>query len=256
MRNARGYIALYRDVLDHPLFKDERPYTRFQAWVWMIQEAAWGLSQQRVGRTVTTVERGQLAATTRGLGETWGWAHGRVRRFLETLRREAMIRTLVTDTVAGTETGTPSRTGITIITICNYSKFQSAAAQPIGEQAQHPTRRQARNAQQALDLADEIRPEEPNQPTKIKIEKRFGEKSGGKSGGKYTGPPRHGQTSEKHGTIFIKIGTDEWVQYAADFKRVRGEHVPLLPNRDGGYWFFAAGEAERPPQQRGWRRRA
>jgi hypothetical protein len=60
-------------------------------------------------------------------------------------------------------------------------------------------------------------------------------------------PPRHGQRSSKYGTIFLMQATDEWAIYVSDFKIVRGAEP--IPNRHGGFWFMANGEASRPAKQ-------
>jgi hypothetical protein len=87
------------------------PFTEREAWAWLIAEAAFKAHRRRVGGFQVDLKRGQLAASVRFLAEKWRWHRNKVDRFLERLKIGTMI---------GTETGT----GITVITICNYDKYQ------------------------------------------------------------------------------------------------------------------------------------
>jgi hypothetical protein len=108
--SERGYICLDRGALNHEFFEREQ-YSEFEAWVWLLTEAAWKKRFRRVGDYTANLERGQLIASVRFLAEKWGWKKTKVERFLNRLKTETMI-------------GTASGTGITIITICNYDKYQ------------------------------------------------------------------------------------------------------------------------------------
>jgi hypothetical protein len=107
---SSGYFFVDRGMFDHPSFAKE-PFTEREAWVWMIAAAAWKPTRVRVGRSLLTLERGQLCFSERFLAEKWRWSRGRVRRFLDKLRTEQMV---VTKTAHET----------THITICNYNKYQ------------------------------------------------------------------------------------------------------------------------------------
>ena len=111
--SSHGYILLHRSLIDHPLFARE-VFTEWQAWIWMLMRASFEPHEMRIRGThkVVKVSRGQLVTANRVLSETWGWSVNRVRRFLELLKNEAMI-------------DTQPDTHHTIITICNYDRFQS-----------------------------------------------------------------------------------------------------------------------------------
>ncbi|CAO3358635.1 hypothetical protein [Azospirillum palustre] len=106
-----GFYLMHRGWRSNPVFKDE-PCSEREAWLWLIEEAAYQQRRKRVGSTIVTVERGQIATSTRFIAEAWGWTHSKARRFLERLENEAMI-------------GTATDTGVTVITLCNYERFQS-----------------------------------------------------------------------------------------------------------------------------------
>lgn len=108
--SERGVIAIDRGVFDHDCFADE-PFTEREAWMWLIAEAAWRPRARRIGRVALDLRRGQLAASLRFMAERWGWNKDRVDRFLERLKNRDMIET-------------QTATGISVITICNYSTYQ------------------------------------------------------------------------------------------------------------------------------------
>ena len=105
-----GFIALHREAFDHPILKDGE---RFRAWFWLVANAAWKPTRHDArGRTIH-VERGQICAGREQLAKAWGWSPSAVERFLTRLETEHMIER---------ETGQ----GKSLITICNYEKYQDA----------------------------------------------------------------------------------------------------------------------------------
>lgn len=112
-----GWVKEHRSVWHHPLFEGYE-YSPREAWLWLIQEAAHEPTQKRVGQDIITLSRGQLTVSVRYLAERWKWSKSRVSRFLGVLKKRDMI---------GTEGGTAQ----SIITICNYSDYQSRE-EPIG----------------------------------------------------------------------------------------------------------------------------
>ena len=112
----RGYIAMARGILDHPLVGARKPYSAFEAWSWLITEAAWKERRVRAsnGRAEfpVTIQRGQVCYSLRYMAKAWGWSKKRVCTFLDRLENDTQIET---------QKGTPQ----TLITICNYEAYQS-----------------------------------------------------------------------------------------------------------------------------------
>lgn len=105
-----GTVNISREFLDHPAFATEA-YTEREAWLWLIMEARWKAGQKRVGRKVFDVDRGQLVASMDFMAKAWKWSKARVFRFLKRLEKLEMICS-------------KSETDATLVTICNYDKFQ------------------------------------------------------------------------------------------------------------------------------------
>ena len=91
----RGFIAIARGILDHPVIGAVKPYSDYEAWNWLLFEAAWKPHRVRAknGQTwgVVALERGQLTHSRSYMAEAWGWTEKRVRTFLSRLEREGQI---------------------------------------------------------------------------------------------------------------------------------------------------------------------
>lgn len=114
-----GFIAIQRDALEHPLLQDP---ARFRAWVWLIANAAWKSTSVRIKGETIHLERGELSFAQRFLAEKWGMSKSRVDRFIADLRAEGMIETR---SKIGADCAHKAGQGQSIITICNYDKYQS-----------------------------------------------------------------------------------------------------------------------------------
>ena len=113
---STGTINVARSIFDHALFKDGKPYSQREAWLWLIANAAWRPVQVMVrnGRAqeLVSLDRGQLTYSRSFLCAAWSWSSDKVvRTFLARLRQEGML---------DLQTGQLQ----TIITVCNYSTFQ------------------------------------------------------------------------------------------------------------------------------------
>lgn len=115
----RGYFLLYRGWRQSEVFKDE-PLTEREAWVWLIEEAAYKPRQRDIACKTIGLQRGELAASLTYLERAWKWSRDRVRWFLSKLEKHGMI-------------ATDKRVGITVVTVCNYDQYQPGKGQ------NHPT---------------------------------------------------------------------------------------------------------------------
>ena len=107
-----GYIAVHRSIWDHDIFK-AAPFSEREAWLWLVSSAVWKPSKVRIGNSVVTLNRGELAFSERFLAGKWRWAKTTVRRFLLLLESEQMIARKVDH-------------GMDRITICNYDRYQAS----------------------------------------------------------------------------------------------------------------------------------
>lgn len=110
--NRRGHYRMHRGWMENPILAGE-PFTRAQAWCWLIEQAAWRTETRAVGGKGMVVERGQLPGSLRTLADAWKWPKTNVSRFLAALAEEGMIR------MSQAEKAAP-----TIVEVVNYDTYQ------------------------------------------------------------------------------------------------------------------------------------
>lgn len=109
--SERGVFAIDRGAWEHDFLADDQPFSRREAWFWLVSEAAWKPHRRRImGRPIDLV-RGQFVGSLRFIASKWRWSEPRVRRFLSGLISEGMV-------------DAKTDAGVTVITICNYDKYQ------------------------------------------------------------------------------------------------------------------------------------
>lgn len=107
-----GFIKLYRGWRECGVLDVSGPMSEAEAWLWLIENAAWKETARRTTQGgVIKIERGQMHVSLQGLSSAWNWSIKRVRCFLERLEKGSMV-------------GTQKGKGGTLLTICNYSKYQ------------------------------------------------------------------------------------------------------------------------------------
>ncbi len=130
-----GWFAVKHGIRKHPIFKG-RP-ERLGAWVAMLDEASYDDTKQDVGGVLVQVKRGELCASQAMLEEITGLPRQKLRTFLTALEREGTIQT---------RPATKSTKSRTIVTFCNYGKYQTP--QPKTNQTatkDQPTKEQINN---------------------------------------------------------------------------------------------------------------
>lgn len=103
-----GWICLYRDITDHWIWKDSK---KLKAWIDLVLLANHEYKKFMINGFLIECNRGDLAYSQLHLAERWKWSRQNVRTFLELLKKDGMITV-------------KSNHQTTIISICNYNKYQ------------------------------------------------------------------------------------------------------------------------------------
>lgn len=124
-----GWYATHRDMLNHPIVGIGKPVkpadpsrgslSRFEAWHWLIANAAYKAKPINNTGKVMDLQPGQVMGARSYLAKEWNWSEMTVRWFLKTLLDEHMI-TLATDKLRNQQRTNTAN----IITLCNYLKYQ------------------------------------------------------------------------------------------------------------------------------------
>ena len=112
-----GWFRVYRtEFSEHDwLWGEKRERTKWEAWMDLINMAAFKAHEILYDGSVISVKRGEVPTSERKLAERWAWSRGKIRRFLTLL--EACSRIV-------RKPAHISAHGLTLITICNYRAFQ------------------------------------------------------------------------------------------------------------------------------------
>jgi hypothetical protein len=243
-------------MYEHPDFKDNKRLSRREAWQWLIERAAWKPRGDRMSYGVADLARGQAAVTIRGLADAWGWSKGSVQHFLRWLKERDRIETAVISTKFSTKFGTKMSYRATIITICNYDKFQGIGRS--GVLVQSLSQSLSEVAPQLPGIVNEMGTE-TYEPLESFIKQQglapqglpsvdYGDKSGQRTERK-TKPP-HGKTwtnpkNKQDRRQFFDYRSVEW-RAAAEYDRfIEGvETFPLRYLNGSGNWFKKRTERE------------
>ena len=91
-----GHVKISRKAYDSdPFWLEKREFSRWEAWEWLIQAAAWKEHERALKQSmgVVRIARGETPPlSVRYLGEAWGWGKNKVSRFLELLGAGQMCR--------------------------------------------------------------------------------------------------------------------------------------------------------------------
>lgn len=84
-RDRHGYVKINRKVFDgcDEYWPKDRPYSPFEAWVDLIQLAAW----KPVRMNGVRLERGQVLVSVRFLSQRWKWEQTRIHRWLKSAKK-------------------------------------------------------------------------------------------------------------------------------------------------------------------------
>lgn len=131
------YIPISRRLFEHPFWCEERVFSRFEAWLDIVQSARFEDTKQLIGNRFIEVKRGQMLVSLRFLSGRWQWSTKKVNSFLDLLIQDKMIIK-----------ETPKETGQTVITICNYDKYNFISQELETEKKQQGNTKETARKQQ------------------------------------------------------------------------------------------------------------
>ena len=109
-----GWMLIHRRLGDSSLWLDE-PFTRGQAWVDLLMLANHTDGFIRVQGMRVNLKRGDVGVSEVTLSTRWQWSRGKVRRFIEELENEGMVKKTSHKT-------TDRRKNV--LTVLNYETYQ------------------------------------------------------------------------------------------------------------------------------------
>lgn len=118
---TNGFFKLQRRFFDHWLWLERRSFSKAEAWLDLLQIAAFTPTKRIVRDKLLQIEEGEVIASLRFLAERWTWNKDKVGQFLSVLEAEKMIRR-------------QTRQGETVITLTRYKDYaKSPDTSPDGD---------------------------------------------------------------------------------------------------------------------------
>jgi len=105
-----GYVLIYRQLLQNPIFRTD---AEAMAFALLVMKASWKDVKVRYKDKIISLQRGQVAISSRDLAERLERNKDWANRFFKRLSDCDMVRVT-------------SATGVNVVTICNYDSYQGA----------------------------------------------------------------------------------------------------------------------------------
>lgn len=107
-----GWIALYRQIRDSWIWKNNEPFDKRSAWIDLLLTVNHKSKKIPFENDFIEIERGQTLTSIKQLAERWKWSRHKVSDFLDQLEQDTMI-VQVRDNRK------------TLVSIVNYDKYQT-----------------------------------------------------------------------------------------------------------------------------------
>lgn len=91
----RGYIALHRKIQDHPFYKEDREFSKYEAWVDILQEVRHSEEPKEVifGMKILKCFYAESLYSIKTWAKRWNWTESKVRRYFKLLENMKQIET-------------------------------------------------------------------------------------------------------------------------------------------------------------------
>lgn len=108
----RGYIAIWRKIVEHPFAKEKRTFSKYEAWIDILMTVRYSKKPEDVvmGMTVLKCNYAESLKSIPTWARRWGWSESKVRRYFKLLENLGQIVT-------------KSEGKTTRITVLNYSQY-------------------------------------------------------------------------------------------------------------------------------------
>jgi len=108
---AKGWIKLHRQITEHWLYKENRIFSKFEAWQDILLHVNHAPNKFIVKGELISLDAGQTARSQVTLTKKWKWSRKKVSNFLKLLEKDHMIMVKTTKNT-------------TVITVVNWQAYQ------------------------------------------------------------------------------------------------------------------------------------
>jgi hypothetical protein len=119
-----AFIRINRKLFDHNFWKENREYSRAEAWIDLIQLVSFTIDNKKlIDGVIIKWGRGQYPVSYSFLSKRWNWSIHKVRIFINLLKSEQQVATT-----------TAWKT--TILTLCKYDIYNPISQADVQAEAQ------------------------------------------------------------------------------------------------------------------------
>jgi len=111
----KGFIKLHRQIEEHWLFEENREFSKFEAWIFILWKSNHKDKTFLLGDELIEVNRGSFVTSKEKLQNKFKWGRKKLDTFFKLLKQEQMLDT------QGIGKGTHKGTQLFVL---NYSKYQ------------------------------------------------------------------------------------------------------------------------------------
>lgn len=111
-----GWFAMRRGTLDHEIFAPTGKWSKFEAWVWMVETAPYKDGHATIKGKRYQVKRGHVYHSIRFMSGKFRWSEKAVRVFIDALVKHGAVEKIGAQ--KGAHFGAQLR-------LCNYDKYQN-----------------------------------------------------------------------------------------------------------------------------------
>lgn len=106
-----AYIQIDRKLFNHFLWTENRVWSKFEAWIDLIQLVSYTEKNERIiNGVLITWGRGEFPVSYSFLSQRWNWSAQRTRGYMQLLKNNKQVNTRTTSVA-------------TILTLCNYDQY-------------------------------------------------------------------------------------------------------------------------------------
>lgn len=108
-----GVFAVDRGIWEHAFLNaDKEPFTKREAWMWLVCAAAWKPKKMSFCGRVIALQRGEFLFSIRFLANRWGWTKAKVEYFFKSLKMQDMVQDRIQDSIK-------------IYLVSNFNRYQT-----------------------------------------------------------------------------------------------------------------------------------
>ena len=157
----KGWVKIHRKILDHYLFQEDRVFSKYEAWQYILLMVNHKSNKFLLGNELIELKAGQMVTSQSKLMKRFKWSKSKLRSFLRMIETDGMIRV-------------DSDTKKTILTVVKYSDYQHSetAKKPrkdrkeTASRLREDTNKNEKNEKNENNDKEEIK-ERPKKPKKV-----------------------------------------------------------------------------------------